>query len=183
MRLLVYGMLFGDGGCVRVGEFEVERKTFKMKSKQITDILKKDNWAVAEGTHEDKPLVIRFRQELRSVSDFRGHHLLLQITWPYESPDESGLPGGADGEAMERFEERILAAYEHDAHAVLAAVITTNGARQWILYTSDIDTCGQRLAEMPQESEPYPVELTADEDPDWRFLRENILAGCDENAA
>src|SRR5262245_20288238 len=103
-----------------------------MKSKQITDILRRDSWAAAEGEHEDKPLVIRFRQELRSASDFRGYPLLLQITWPYESPDEAGLPGAGDTEAMDRFEERILAAYERDSHAVLTAVITTNGARQWI---------------------------------------------------
>src|SRR2546422_5098574 len=150
-----------------------------MKSKQITDILRKDNWTIAEGTHEGKPLMVRFRQEFRSVTDFHGYPLLLQITWPYASTDKNGLPGDADTDAMERFEERILAAYERDCHAVLTAVITTNGTRQWIFYTSDIDTCGQRLAEMPQESEPYPVELTADEDPDWRFLRENVLAGCD----
>lgn len=76
-----------------------------------------------------------------------------------------------------------MAAYEHDFHAVLTAVITTNGARQWIFYTSDIDECGQRLTAMPQENEPYPIELTADDDPDWSFLRQNVLAGCSDNDA
>jgi hypothetical protein len=154
-----------------------------MRSKRIAEIIEKDVWAVAEGTHENMPLVIRFRPEFRSVSDFRGYPLLLQIAWPYESPNGSGLPGEADAQAMERFEERILASYERDAHAVLTAVITTNGGRQWIFYTSDVDVCGQRLADMPQEAEPYPVELEVEEDPDWRFLREDVLAGRDDNAA
>jgi hypothetical protein len=151
-----------------------------MKSKQIANILKKDNWALAEGVHEDKPLVIRFRPDLRMVTDFRGYPLLLEIAWPFDSPDESGLPCEEEVAAMDQFEERILDAYECDAHAVLTAVITTNGARQWFFYTSDADECGQRLADMPQEEELYPVELTAEDDPNWSFLLEAVLAGCDE---
>lgn len=151
-----------------------------MKSNQVIDVVKEDAWAVAEGTHEDKPVFVRFRHNFRQVLDFDGYHLLLQITWPYAEADSSGMPGVEDSEAMEQFEQRILAAYEHDFHAVLTAVITTDGVRQWTFYTSDLDECGDRLSEMPQEVEPYPIELVADEDPEWTFLREEILAGCDD---
>ena len=62
---------------------------------------------------------------------------------------------------MEAFENRFCQAVEHDAHAVLAAVLTFDGARQWVIYTSDVQECGARLEAMPQEPEPYPLELTS----------------------
>lgn len=149
-----------------------------MKSNQVIEVVKEDAWAVAEGTHEDKLVLVRFRHNFRQVLDFEGYHLLLQITWPFFEVDPSGMPGVEDAEAMEQFEQRLLVAYEHDFHAVLTAVITTNGVRQWLFYTSDLEECGDRLTEMPQEAEPYPIELVADEDPEWLFLREEILEGC-----
>jgi len=28
---------------------------------------------------------------------------------------------------------------------------------------------------MPQEPDPYPIELTTEDDPDWAYLRKKIL--------
>jgi hypothetical protein len=32
---------------------------------------------------------------------------------------------------------------------------------------------------MPQESDPYPIELTTESDPDWSYLRDRVLARID----
>ena len=152
----------------------------QMKSKQIADVVNEDSWAIAEGDHEGKPVLVRFRHKLRNVTDVSGYPQLLQITWPYEEADESGMPEAEDSNAMELFEEHMIAAFEHDQHAVLTAVITTDGVRQWIIYTGDLEECGKRLSAMPHEQDEYPIELVADDDPEWEFLREEILAGCDD---
>jgi len=154
-----------------------------MKSTEVAKIVLEDKWNGAEGTHNDKPLLIRFRPGFRTVTDISGYCMRLDIVWPFTQPDQSGLPGPEELEALEEFENHLVAAYEHDCHAVLTAVITNDGARQWFFYTSDVDECGRRLSEMPQKEEPYPIELTAEEDPDWIFLRENILAGCTDDSA
>lgn len=149
-----------------------------MKSQQISEAVARDMWAVAEGTHHGKPLLIRFRQELRSITDLTGYPLLLQITWPFAETDGTGLPDDPASSHMELFENRIAEAFERDCHAVLTAVITNDGSRQWLFYTSDIEECGRRLTDMPQERERYPIELTAEDDPCWTYLREKVLAGC-----
>ena len=76
---------------------------------------------------------------------------------------------------MKVFEERFCQAVEQDACAVLSAVLTFDGARQWVFYTDDVKGCAERLGAMPQETEPYPLELTAQDDPEWSYLRDEIL--------
>jgi hypothetical protein len=64
-----------------------------------------------------------------------------------------------DAELVE-FEDRFFAAVELDATAILAAVLTFDGARQWVYYTGDVQGRGERLNNMPQSDEPNPLELT-----------------------
>lgn len=66
-----------------------------MKSKQVIDTVKQDAWVGSEGTHEDKPLLIRFREGFRHVTDLTGYPTLLQIVWSFDS-DDTGLPSDAD---------------------------------------------------------------------------------------
>ena len=151
-----------------------------MKSKQIARVVRQDQWALAQGLHNQKPLVIRYRTGFQDVSDLRGYPSLLHIIWVFEEPDGNGLPGEEETAALDQFEDRLLAAYEFDFHAALTAVITNDGARQWIFYTSDLEECARRLNTMPQNARRYPIELTADEDPRWTFLRDIVLGGISE---
>jgi hypothetical protein len=86
------------------------------------------------------------------------------------------MPDNFESEAMGEFEDRLCAALEADAHAYLAAVLTFDGARQWVFYTDDVAECGRRLEAMPQNEQPYPIELDAFDDPDWSYLRKQLLA-------
>ena len=76
---------------------------------------------------------------------------------------------------MEEFEARVCPVLEHDAHAVLVAILTFDGARQWVFYTRDVPECGKRINAMPQNQERYPIELDAFDDPAWGYLRDAIL--------
>ncbi len=100
---------------------------------------------------------------------------MLKIVWPYAAENSGAMPATDDSELMAEFENRFCDAVEHDATAILTAVLTFDGARQWVFYTRDVQECGERLNTMPQNDEPYPLELTTEPDPDWRYLREEIL--------
>jgi len=70
---------------------------------------------------------------------------------------------------MEVFENRLVGALESDLSGLLANVITTNGYREWVLYTKSVDVFSERLHNMPQEKEPYPIQIEADHDPGWTY--------------
>jgi hypothetical protein len=145
----------------------------------VRRILAHDAWATSDGTLETGPFIVRFRTPIVQAGQAQGHRRCLVVCWPYADEGSGAMPTRSDSAAMEVFENRICHAWEHDGLAILAAVLTFDGARQWVFYTEDVGECGERLNAMPQERDPYPIELTTEEDPDWAYLREQILGPVD----
>ncbi len=131
-------------------------------------------WNLVKGNTETGPLLLRFR-EPELPPEIAVFPNCLRVVWGYDDEGSGTLPDGRCNEHMEVFENRLCAAWEHDALAVLTAVLTFDGARQWVFYTSDVQACVERLNSMPQESEAYPIELDAFNDPTWNYLHEEII--------
>lgn len=126
-----------------------------------------DTWATLEGTLEDMPMIVRIREKLRPLA---GHPELphrLRIVWEYQPENESGLPSSGDLERMRACEDLLLIAFERDNHAILTHVLTCDGLRQWVFYSSDLQKSAERINEALPHDEPYPLELTADPDAEW----------------
>jgi Family of unknown function (DUF695) len=120
--------------------------------------------------------LVRYRTPVLSSAETRTHPHCVRVVWPY-APDGTGaLPDDRVSAALERFESRLVAAWESDHLAVLAAVLTFDGARQWAFYTSDVPRCAERLSGLPEDSAAYPIEIDAFADPDWAYLRSDLLA-------
>ncbi len=134
---------------------------------------------VVELQSDDSIGLIRFRTPVLGGVDMPGYNWRVAVLWPYAEDGSGALPSPLARKEMDVFEERIFEAWGHDAHAVWVAVLTFDGARQWVFYTGDVDECGRRLAAMPQEAEPYPIEIEVEEDPKWLYLREQILGPVD----
>jgi hypothetical protein len=143
----------------------------------VSDLLKADRWSIAEILNNSDIAIgmIRYRTPVLSGREAQGYHKVLKVVWRYEPEDSGELPSTEQSTRMGVFEDRFCGAVEHDALAALVAVLTFDGARQWVFYTGDVRECGARLNAMPQEAEPYPLKLTSEADPEWRYLRDEIL--------
>jgi hypothetical protein len=150
------------------------------RSQRVREVQLEDRWAVGEGhTPDGLPYICRWRTPVLAPPNVDGYDQVLKVVWPYADEDTGAMPSDQDSQAMEAFEDRLISAWEHDGHAYLAAILTMDGARQWVFYTSDIEECAQRLTDMPQERDPYPLEFTTDFDPDWSWLHNQILSPFD----
>ncbi|CAN7500205.1 DUF695 domain-containing protein [Pseudoxanthomonas sp. LjRoot143] len=147
--------------------------------KTVVQIVESDQWSLAEGLHNDKPLLIRYRGEFASKPDVSAYPILIRVSWSFAT-DDSGMPESSASDAMAIFEDRLVSAVESHRDAVLAAVITNDGQREWLFYASSTREFGRRLTEMPQEEERYPISLTSENDSGWSVLHEDILAGVAE---
>ena len=146
-----------------------------MAKNKVIDVLRSDVWTGVEGQNDIGPFLLRYRTPVLAPPDTKGYGRVLKIVWPYADENTGAMPTADDSEQMAEFENRFCEVVEHDATAILTAVLTFDGARQWVFYTGDIQQCGIRLNSMPQNDEPYPVELTTEQDPQWGYLREEIL--------
>ena len=146
-----------------------------MTVSSVLDLLAADRWTMADVVGPTSG-VLRYREPVLTSTQVAGYPQCLRILWGYEAEGSGALPDPQAGVALEAFEDLLVNALEHDALAVLTAVVTLDGARQWVFYTDDARSCGGRISAMPQQKDPYPIELDTFSDPEWAYLRDQVLA-------
>lgn len=82
----------------------------------------------------------------------------------------TGLPTDDEFDRLAPFEDRLLAALEHDEHSILTAVLSHNGENEFIFYTADVTEFFDRLKNVSGEHERYPTSTRQSEDPNWSYF-------------
>lgn len=129
-------------------------------------------WTAISGELDSGPFILRHLSDLEPRSDLGN---LLRIVWIYADENTGALPDEFESRAMTDFENILVDRFENDGLAMLTAALTFDGSRQWVWYTSDVSECGDRLNNLPSTEEPYPIEIDAEEDPEWGYLRNTII--------
>jgi len=126
-------------------------------------------WALSEGHTGEYPFVIRARQI--SPGFPRGRYpTRLNVFWTMALPDENGFPSPEEANKLDTFEDRLIAAVEQDESTWLVAVITGRAEREFVFYLQQAQQFLQRLTDMPQEHDRYPIEIHCHEDPAWSYF-------------
>jgi hypothetical protein len=126
-----------------------------------------DTWSVATSEVDGKPLIFRIRTALPAFARQEEFPHLLAVAWPYESPAEHGMPSDEVVDRMSRLEDLLVEAFEGAGQAFLTVVATGNGVREWQWYARDPDGVMALVNDALGESEPFPVEFSIQDDPDW----------------
>lgn len=133
------------------------------------------NWSLAEGEDNGKPLYIRFREEYRESGADSAYPRLIQIVWKY-SADQNGLPTDEVIPSLKDFESRLIEAVEPEKVAVLVAVCTNNGEREWMLYAKSVSEFQARLDALdPDQQDPFPIDITSALDPKWSAFFDDTI--------
>jgi Family of unknown function (DUF695) len=127
-----------------------------------------DDWIGAVGTSGNRVQVTRCRRILGEMAVAKTHPRLLRIIWRYEADDPSGLPSVNLNEKMASFENAIFDELQKDSVAIFVCVCVADGIKEWLAYISDAQRACNRLNEALESHEPYPVELSVEDDPNWR---------------
>jgi len=135
----------------------------------------KIGWSIAEGMHEGKPMIIRYRGLDQSFPRNR-YSQRLNIFWTFAAPTVQGLPSSGDSSRVRLFEDRLIKAVEGDGQSILSMVLTGKGQWEFIFHTTDVKEFLRRLTEMPQEKERYPIEIDHSEDTGWNYVN-GVLDG------
>ncbi len=91
---------------------------------------------------------------------------------PFKNPRPDGFPEPAEDAELGVVEETIIARIA--GHAVLVAIVTTNGMREFVAYTGD----GSWLPEFDRGLQiavtTHEVQIDARTDPDWSVYRQLV---------
>jgi hypothetical protein len=134
-------------------------------------------WKGAEGTYQDRPFLMRFRDVPEALSNGSQCDHLLIATYRYAQEDESGLPSKAQYQSIASFEGRFIDSMEQAALSILVVTRTGGGEVEYHIYSKKeseelLRLMGERLG--PDD----PVTFSEREDPTWthyRNIRSRIL--------
>lgn len=128
-------------------------------------------WFIGEGENDSHIFQARckcFPQDfLRADFPVR-----LNIFWEMAEPLYGGLASPKDIALMQKFEDRILRGTEMNGVAILVAVVTGKGEREFIFQVNSKNLFLQALTEMPQEVERYPIEIYSADDAEWGYFND-----------
>lgn len=130
-------------------------------------------WTLADGEYDDRPLLMRFRQFPETFPKTK-YPERINIFWKMSQTDVNGLPADEEFDRLTTFEDRLVAAVEPDEHSILGAVLTCNGQTEYVFHTADVSEFLQRLTNMPQEKEKYPITIHRYNDPEWKYFQSVI---------
>jgi hypothetical protein len=136
-----------------------------------------DTWSIAEIENDGYPIIIRFRNELDILFGKEIYPHLLQVDWKFSSLIKSGMPSRTDANEASKFEDFLIDSIEVDLQSILTFVITNDGLRSWYIYTNNIDEFSNRLHNIPQKDERYPIEIYLSENEGWKSY-EDIVRQC-----
>lgn len=134
------------------------------------DFVLEDVWEGVKGEYGGVAYSMRYRPNLTTHPDLASYPKLIRVIWGFAS-NETNLPTAQDRFQMARFESRLVEAVETDLAALLVAVVTNHHQRIWSLYAHDSQEFSQRLNQIPQETEPYPISVVAKDDAEWAFYK------------
>lgn len=135
--------------------------------------MKLDNrWIQADGSLNDMPISIHSREDWRTTAESGRFPICIQIAWHAEARDESNaFPSQQEMQQIELFHHQLQTQLEIEGHTVIAMVITHDGVNQWVIYTDDIEQLKSDLNKLVATEQGFPIEIVADEDPDWQTFK------------
>ena len=127
-------------------------------------------WTGVETQYNELPLLIRFVRLPRTFPKSK-YPQRINVFWKMAETSENGLPTEDELMKLETFENRLCDAVHPDRHSILVGALTCNGEKEFIFHTSDVPGFLQRLTNMPQEKERYPITIQRYDDPNWTYLK------------
>jgi hypothetical protein len=132
------------------------------------------SWTVATADDDGMPLLFRIRNQPPPFARKDQFPHLFAVSWAYEPGDDHGMPSEGEYAQMNELEDLLETALEDTEQAFLTVIVTGNAVREWQWYARAPERVMELVNEALGELEPFPVEFSIQDDPEWsgyeRFL-------------
>ena len=142
---------------------------FKRKPEALPKV--KDTWDLAQTVSNGRPMFLRVNTGLRAVMGKPPSAHRVGVTFVLRAPNEHGLPDTAESETLNQFEDALLPALGVPGPAYLAVVITTNGFREFVFYTSTPESVAAKLDALRAQFAANEIQSYVERDADWDVYR------------
>jgi hypothetical protein len=99
------------------------------------------------------------------------------IAVPFRSPRPDGFPSQGDLVGVNAIEDRLDALFKAADGHLFAMVITTNGMREFVLYTKDAVAARAQFNLLRSSTTTHDIQLSIQADPEWKVYRSLSTSG------
>lgn len=128
-----------------------------------------ETWWTAPAESEDGQLImVTGRDDLLQQRESGKYPVRCTITWAYDG----GMPSPELSRLMEQADDALRQRLKKDKRIILTGIYTGAGKREWVFYAKNVQVFGYLVNGAWAEMEQLPVELSAENDPDWQEYTE-----------
>ncbi len=128
-------------------------------------------WSVSRAEYDGKPMVLRLNDGLREIAGHKRYPTQAGIAVKCNAPDEHGLPSPRDTAALDAFEDQFAELFCGENSALFAAVISTDGMREFVFYVSDESRFREQFRGWAETPKSHRVQMMLRRDPGWSVFR------------
>lgn len=141
---------------------------FEKRALKAEDLPIDDAWSVSQGEHNGKPIIVRANAGYRKFRGVIGYEHQFGIAVPLHAPGPTGLPSSIESGELDSIEDSICDLFETERESLYVAAISTNGMREFVLYTLSPEQVKQKFERLKSGVTSHEVQLMIQQDKDWR---------------
>lgn len=126
-----------------------------------------DSWSLAEATYNGRPMFLRINVGLKPLAGKPPFQHRFGVAIPLQVSNEHGLPTAEEAAVLNQIEDALLAAVLPSGQTKFALVITTNGFREFIFYTSQPADLVPIMERFKKETTSRQSQFYIRPDPTW----------------
>jgi len=127
-------------------------------------------WGLYEKQYEGRPLRVRLNEGIEEYVCHPRYMHQVCITVPLNDADENGFPYPEECKLLDELEMLLKDKLQQQQVSVFAAILTSDGARIYILYTYLPDFCTQFISELNNDWIYHTITATTQEDRNWEMI-------------
>lgn len=128
-------------------------------------------WTAPAESESGRLIMVTGRKDIGKFRDNPRYKIRIEVGWPYEAGSD-GMPDTATSKLMEEVQEALQTEFRKDPVAVLTGIFTGDGRRDWVFYATSTHIFGRKLNEVLAPFPLLPLEITAENDPEWEAYDE-----------
>lgn len=135
-----------------------------------------DLWTSPTDSADGRLVMVTGRLDVAKFRSNPRFSIRVEVSWTYNDAPDATMPTEEDSAIMEQATDNFNSILDKDPVAVLTGIYTGAGRRDWVFYTASTNIFNKKLNEALAPLPLLPLQIYAENDPDWAEYDEMIEA-------
>jgi len=128
-------------------------------------------WSLGRGQRNGKAIFTRFNVALKPFIGRPEFPDQVGIAVPLKNPAPGGVQTGSEAQELNQIEDEIKRRFLPANESLFAGVITTDGMREFVLYTRNPRAVVAKATELSREIRHHQIQFVINGDPEWENFK------------